>query len=231
MFAFFGKAQNSFMNEYATINYKNSFSAGAVLHTNGWGISGRYFLNRTVAKNFGFTLDILSLKHPKETRILNSIYDDAKPYIYGKLNYVILIRPGIGDQFVIADIEQPNGIKVNLNVFAGMNIALLKPVYLDIIRDNQIIEEAYDPEIHESQGDIFGGASFFRGFSEIKSQYGAFGKLSFSFEWSRHEDDIKGAEAGIMADLFPEALPIFAFIENKQIYLNLFVRVYFGKRW
>jgi hypothetical protein len=228
---FFSFSQSSSINEYTTINYKNSFGAGPLLHTNGWGISGKYFLNRSVSKNLCFGLDIISLKHPKETRIIHSIYDDAKPYIYGKLNHIILLKPGLGNQFIIADIERPNGIRINFNFLAGMNIALLKPVYLSILRDNQIAQERYDPEIHESQGDIFGGASFFIGFSEIKTQFGAFGKASLSFEWSKHDDDVKGLETGVMIELFQEELPIFAFIENKQVYINLFLSFYLGKRW
>lgn len=222
----------NYNNEYSTIYYKNSIIGGLVIHTNGLGTSLQYLNTKTAKKNYIVNLDIISLKHPKETKILNAIYDDAKPYVFGKLNSVILLRPGLGNQFIIADKENPIGVRVNTNFVAGASIALLKPVYLYIYNENLIPKAVrYDTLLHRDQGDIKGGAPYYKGFSEISSMLGFFIKYSFSFEWNNRDNQIKTLELGIIADYFPNSLPIFAYIENKDLYFNFYANLYLGKRW
>jgi len=233
------------INQYATASYKNSFNGGFFLHTNGWGISLQYLANRTVNTNLLFNLDITTLKHPKETRVINPNYDAAKSYIFGKINNVIAIRAGLGNQFIIADKETPKGWRVNANFALGANFALLIPVYLEIIHDyrdpldsNHIIPqrnvERYNPtpgSQQDNQGNIYGGTSYFKGLFESNMAIGAFGKFGFNFEWNDFENTFKFIEIGVLVDLFPEPLPIFAYVDNKYLFVNLYLNLSLGKRW
>jgi hypothetical protein len=233
--------QNNEVNEFTAVYYKNGFNGGIILHSNGWGIGLQYLANRNVNRNLIVNLDITTLKHPKETKVINPGYDGAKPYIFGKINSIIALRPGIGGQFIIADKENPIGIRINTNIIAGVNVALLKPVYLEILHNTDPLTpwsekktERYDPKHNanqNNQGNIYGGASYFRGFSDISTQLGAFGKLGLNFEWNDFESNYKFLEVGVIVDAFPERLPIFAYIENKYIFTNLYLNFSFGKRW
>jgi hypothetical protein len=233
------------INQYTTVSYKNSFNGGFFLHTNGWGSSLQYLLNSTVNKNLILNLDITTLKHPKETKVINPNYDGAKSYVFGKINNIIGIRAGLGNQFIIADKETPKGWKVNANFVLGANFALLIPVYLEIKYDyrdpwdtNHIIQyrktERYAPEINpqqSNQGNIYGGTSYFKGLFESDMAIGAFGKLGFNFEWNDFESTYKFIEVGVLVDLFPEPLPIFTYIDNKTLFVNFYLNLSLGKRW
>ncbi len=94
--------QENAINQYTTIKYDNSIAVGIQLHTNGWGGNFQYLVNKNVSNNFILNLDILSLKHPKEVKVLNPVLENAKPYVYGRKNHVLLIRPGFGYQYIIA---------------------------------------------------------------------------------------------------------------------------------
>jgi hypothetical protein len=233
------------INKYATASYKNSFNGGLFFHTNGWGISLQYLANRTVTKNLLFNLDITTLKHPKETKVINPNYEKARPYVFGKINNILGIRAGLGNQFILADKETPKGIRINANFVLGANFALLMPVYLEIKHDRrgypdttEYIEyketEKYDPENdpnQDNQGNIYGGTSYFKGLFESKMAIGAFGKFGFNFEWNNFENTYKFLEVGVLVDLFPEPLPIFTYIDNKYLYLNFYLNLSLGKRW
>ena len=233
------------INKYTTASYNNSFNGGLFLHSNGWGVSLQYLANRKVNTNLLFNLDITTLKHPKETKVINPNYAKARPYIFGKINSILGMRAGLGNQFILADKETPKGIRINANFALGANFALLVPVYLEIKKERRseydstlIIEyketERYDP-VHntnqDNQGNIYGGTSYFTGLFDSKMVIGAFGKFGFNFEWNNFESSYKFLEIGVLVDLFPEPLPIFTYIDNKNLFVNFYLNLSLGKRW
>lgn len=231
-------SQEDYINEYTTTSYKNALTYGITLHSSGWGLGLQYLSNHTSNRNYIVNLDILTLKHPKETKVLNPIYDNARPYIFGKMNSIILIRPGLGNQFILADKENPLGVRINLNFVGGVDVTLLKPVFLNLIYlDNMGQEvfktEKFDPDnpYHNDQSNIKGAAPYFTGFGNLKMTFGLFLKSSLSFEWNEYEERFKVFEIGAMAELFPEPLPVFAYIKNKNLFVNIFANFSFGRRW
>lgn len=232
------KAQENAINEYSTIKYDNSFSYGLNLHTNGWGLNTQYFKSWGFNNNFIFNFDILGLKHPKETKVVNPTYSDARPYVYGKMNSAFLLRPGIGNQFIIADKETALSIRINLNVIIGMDFTLLKPEYLYFIYSeptglNFKVLEKFDVSNphHNNQGNIYGRSSFLTGFNDLSNTVGGFGKISLSFEWNDYEEKFYNLETGFMIDAFPQELPIYAYINNKAVFTNFYVQFSIGRRW
>ena len=231
-------SQEDRINEYSSTSYDNALSYGITLHSNGFGIGLQYLSNHTFNRNYICNFDILTLKHPKETKVVNPMYDNARPYVFGKMNSVILFRPGLGNQFIIADKENPIGIRINLNFVAGVDITLLKPVYLSIIYVDDfgvetIKTEKYNPDnpIHNDQNRIKGSSSWFEGLGSSKLVYGAFLKTSMSFEWSKNEETYRLLEIGVMGELFPDPLPVFAYIPNKNLFVNVFAHISLGKLW
>lgn len=242
-FAAFAQENNA-INEFSNIGYDHNLTYSLVVHTHGIGVNTNYFIKRTSSRAIALNLDIVSLKHPKETKIVNALYNDSKPYVYGKLNSIINIRGGIGNQFIVADRENPLSIKVNFNYSLGIDFVLLKPQYLKILYpvdpidpNGQILYitkiEKYDPTKvqHASQNNIHGGAGYFYGFNDISKSFGAYAKAGFSFEWNNEENSYRFLECGFVMDAFPEALPVFAFIDNKNIYTNLYLNIGIGNRW
>ena len=63
--------------------------------------------------------------------------------------------------------------------------------------------EKYDPkDDNHTPYSIYGRASYFKGFNEMKVQLGAYVKGGFAFEFSKKNEVIKSIEAGVCLDAF-----------------------------
>ncbi len=224
--------------DYTEILYKNSIRGGAMLHAKGWGLTGQYGQHQTAKRSFLYNFDLLlSMKHPKETKIVNPLYDQAKPYVYGKKNALIGIKPGIGHKFILADKNESLGVRVSFNYSFGPTIGLIKPVFLEIIQKDSdngrlVTEfERYQPDKHVDQARIKGGAPFLMGLDKSTINWGIHIKPNFTFDWGQDAKNYKTLETGLMVDYFPRKVPNFAFIENKNFFINLYVSFSFGTRW
>jgi hypothetical protein len=116
-------------------------------------------------------------------------------------------------------------------------LGFAKPVYLQIGKPDQIpyqtiVVERYDPVVHDVQN-IYGRASWFTGFGDMKLYPGAFGRFGFNFEHSSHTYGVKGLEVGVTMDAFPVVVPIMAEVEgveNKQFFFQFYLSIQFGKK-
>ena len=54
--------------------------------------------NITANKKRMWEAEIVNMKHPKEVRSVNPYFDNAKSFFYGKLNSMMVVRAGIGQQ-------------------------------------------------------------------------------------------------------------------------------------
>ena len=226
--------------EEAEVRDKHTLKGGVLGHTNGYGITVTYgrFQSKDVKNLYGFDY-LFSLKHPKEAKVVNPGFDQANPYVFSRKNALMAARFLIGQQRQIADKEEAIGVRIDFNYMVGPNLGLLKPVYIEWLRNknnNQRVKETvrYQPlEKHRNQGQIYGGAPYIKGLGEIDVQPGISAKASLSFAWGDDRDKFKSIEAGIMADAYPRRMPIFHFEErqNKSIFVNLFATFSFGKHW
>lgn len=230
-------------SDFQDFVYESSFSGGLTFHTNGWGINARYENHRNVKTRIIYDFDLLfTVRHPKEVRVVRSQpqYDNARPFVYGKKNHLMMLRPQMGLQHIIADKQEFLGIKIAFNWSVGPGLALLKPVYLEVqdIREvsggivilDEIVIQRYDPDRH-SQPRIYGGASFFEGLGEIALMMGGSFKAGLEFDLAKSSEDILALELGVMVDAFPGEVPIFAKIDNKRVFVNLFATGRFGLNW
>jgi hypothetical protein len=215
---------------------KNEFTFGLNIHSSGWGINARRSKNITGYKKRVLELEIVNMKHPKEVRSVNPYFDNAKSFFYGKLNTMTVIRTAVGRQKVLFSKAEKGGVEVRLHYSGGLSLALVKPVYLNILyptgldREYVVIVERYDPNKHEGD-DIYGRAPFTYGFSEIRPYPGAYGKLGLSFEYGTYSTDIKCIETGITIDAYGKEVPIMANTENNQFFVNFYINLLYGRKW
>lgn len=234
------------------ILYKNERNVGANLHSLGWGAHARRVWNTNVRWQYFFELDLVSLKHPKQVKTINVLFSDAKGYDFGKRNSTFLLRSGYGKQRILFDKDDFGGIMVSAIASAGVSAAFLKPVYLEILYQDNLTEEIYvETEKYDPTDDnhtpyrIYGRASYFKGFEEMKMQLGAYIKGGFTFEFSKKDEVIKSIEAGVCLDAFKigensilkatigEELPIMAITKNKKTFYTFYINMnfIFGKKW
>ncbi|MCB0791081.1 MAG: hypothetical protein H6595_00840 [Flavobacteriales bacterium] len=220
-----------------TIIYKKELEGGLILHGDGWGLDVFHGKHRTARSRRMIGVEIVSMKHPKEIKSFNPYYEDSRGYFYGKLNSLLLIRPTWGRKELLTDKLRKSGVEVNYLWGIGASIGYLKPVYLQIgkpgIPYETIDVERYDPSLHYPD-DIFGRASWFKGFGEGSFVTGAFARFAFNFEYSGNASGIKALEAGASVDAFPTKVPVMAEldgVENKQFFFEFYVSLKFGKKF
>jgi len=221
------------LSEQSRIFYRNERSIGALLNSNGYGVSGRYAKRINARNKTIYEVDLIGIKHPKEVKITN-YYSSNKSYVFGKLNSFFDLRAGYGRQREMFRKIDRGGISIRRFYSAGPALGILKPVYYEIIQTNTadpndkfLKQEKFNSSTH--QGNIWGKASFFKGMDELSLVPGAFGRFGFSFEYSRHDITLHALETGITLDIFIKKIPIMATEKNNFIFFSLFVSYRFGK--
>jgi hypothetical protein len=208
---------------------------GGIIHTNGWGLRVRKGYNKTILRQNMWEIEFSTYKSSKEERVVNQIYPDSRSFYYGKLNYVWFLRGGIGQQRVLNRKPYWGGVQLSWIYYAGISLAVTKPVYLFIIHEHNglpsdLVEEQYDPEKHEIY-DIYGRGSFLAGFYKLSLHPGVQVKTGLEFEFGTKNNLINALEAGGQFDFSPIPVPIMAYNPKQSYFLTLYLSVMFGKRY
>jgi hypothetical protein len=218
----------------AGLLYRQEVAGVATLQSNGWGFGMRYGKQKTAKVKHLFTFDLGTMKHPKETKIINSFATDARGYIYGKMNSFTVLRPHYGQRHILFKKLRESGVELGYTWSAGPSIGLLKPIYIEVCR--QIgsggcipSTEKYDPERH-SQAEITGRAAGTKGLGEIKFKPGLSARMGFYFEFSPYDDGLKALEIGTTVDVFPQEIQIMAGDNNSFWFQSLYISFIFGKK-
>lgn len=220
--------------EDLNVLYRNESSFGLYVHSAG-GLGLSYRRGRQVhsKRKRMFEIEAQNFKHPKEVKSVNSLFENSKGFVYGKLNSYLIIRPGVGYQNILYQKSDKKSVEIRYSYFLGATLAFAKPVYLEIIRDPQdpiVSTERYDPEIHPVQ-DIYGKAPFFTGIDKTKIHPGGYAKVALSFEYADRYNGIKAIETGAVLDVYPTALPMMAYTKKQQVFVSLYLKLVWGKKW
>ncbi len=223
-------------NEYqeeVPVLLKHEYTAGLTIHSDGWGALFRRARNKTFNKKRFWEIEFLYMKHPKEIRLVNPYVENAKSFIYGKLNAFMILRGGYGRQRVLYEKVDRGGVAIRFNYGGGLSLGITKPIYLSIIQgtypDNYLEIKKSSPDYQVE--DIYGRASFTYGLSEMKVYPGLYAKAGLSFEYSRSHEDIKALEVGVALDGYLKNIPIMAFNVNRPYFFVFYLHVMLGKRW
>lgn len=221
--------------------YSQQHFGGLQLHTRGWG--GTFTIGRyNGVKRVDFiSLDAVGMKHEKEVKSFNPIYEDSKSYVYGKLNNFYVFRPGIGQKRTITPKLRANGVQVGYSWTLGPSLGVAKPVYLEIgypsLPYDYLQVERYNPDEHYFD-DIFGRAGGFHGLDKLKLHTGAFAKFALTFEYANTKDRLKGLEVGTSFDAYLTQIPIMASevgdqegAKNKRLFQSFYVTLFIGSKY
>jgi len=216
--------------------YRNEMSIGGIVHSNGFGANFRRGQHVTGTRKRVLEIELVNYRHPKEVKTVNPAFDNAKGFYYGKLNSLLILRPGIGYQNVIFSKPEKSGVEIRYVTFIGGSIGLAKPVYLQILKrtpiDNyyDLATEKYDPALHFPDN-IYGRAPYFKGFDEMKIYPGGYAKFGLTFEYGAFDDAVKAIETGVCVDLYPKVVPLMATQRNQQVFVSLYLHFLYGRKW
>lgn len=206
-------------------------------NSNGFSLSYQYgkrldgFRKRIYETSFSY------VRHPKEIRVENPYYQAQKKFVFGKLNTMFVIRSGIGLQREIYSIFDKGGIAIRYHYTFGVNVAMLKPIYYEVVDSTKIVnnvqyiyisDKLFDYSIHQVS-DIYSRASFFKGINETKFIPGVFIKGGFSFAFSEKYESINAIELGAIIDVFMKPFQIMATEKHQRSYISLYIGYRFGK--
>jgi hypothetical protein len=221
------------LDQQQKVFFRNEKSFGISLNSDGWSFGYRGAKRIDYRNKHIFELDFGSLRHPKEYR-LNNPYTTGGSFVFGKLNSTFFIRGGIGRQHELYKKADLGGIAIRYFYSAGPVLAFYKPVYYRVLYQNPmnpnefiIKEEKFSSSI-SVPAEIYGRASFFKGFDELKVLPGLYGKFGFNFEYSKEDKVIHAIEVGTQLNAFPKEIPIMASEHNKAIFFSFFVSYRFG---
>jgi len=255
LFAFAGNAQGTFQpkaldNTPKGVVYDKEFTIDFTAQTNGLALGVNFGKIQSYHKTRYYHFSLGEIKHSRETR---SEIQQTRPttivsrsYIFGKQNNLYALRVGVGNKKYLSEKSKERGVSVGFNYEYGPTLGLLKPYYLEVYAPESISRETtrsvrYTEETAAQFSDptrIFGASSRFKGFGELTPTFGAHGKFSIHFDWGAFDEFVKALDAGIMVDVFLQKTPILIdganinneAVENRNVFLNLFVNLQFGKR-
>lgn len=215
---------------------RREFTGGIILHSRGWGGHFRKGKNLSYFRSFQWEVDAVSLKSPKQIKTINPYFNNAKSYVYGKLNHIYILRAGLGIKHLLNRKPYWGGIELRFIYFGGLSLAFAKPVYLYILNysvesdDYTIDIEKYDPG-HHGLDNIYGRAPFTQGIEHTTLHPGVYAKLGLNFEFGEYNSSIKAVEVGGVLDYYPFPIEIMAFNPEQSFFLTFYLAFSFGKRY
>jgi hypothetical protein len=221
------------LDDTPRILYRNERSGAVYLNSNGIGAGFRYGQRINARMQHIYEIDLLGVKHPKEVKISNS-YSNTRNFVFGKQNNFFALRAMYGRQNELYRKNDRGGISVRYFYSAGPVIGIVKPIYYEIYKLNQLGNgfytelEKFNPGIHDLSY-IRGRAPFINGISELSIIPGASLKTGLSFEYSSEDIILHSIDGGFSLDLYPKQVPIMANSLNDFFFFNLFVSYRFGR--
>jgi len=206
------------------------------LNTDGYGASLELGRMKSLKKANLYYLEIGERKHPKEEKITNlSSALSTNPFIFGKINNFYYLKLGFGQQVMVGNKGNKNGVAVSAIYGGGISAGLLKPYYLEVrdastgrpkdVRYSDTTEHYYlDP------GSIIGASGFGKGWGDIKFVPGLYAKTAFRFDYGRFNELLSAIEIGLNAEFYTQTMPIMLLNKEKRFFFNAYFALTFGKR-
>ena len=221
-------------DEEGVLVYSKQSVFGVQLRTNGYGFFVEKGKMKTQLKATMYRIDFSEIKHPKEDKLPNSSggFTFGNPYIYGKINNFYQLQLSLGQQKILGQKGNKNGIAVSALYSGGLSMGLLRPYYIQVDESGITRTIKYTPQDSTlfTTGFIIGGAGLGKGWSEIKIKPGAFTRASLRFDFGRFNEVVSAIDIGISAEFYSSKIPIMLYQKEKSFYYQGHIAVMFGHR-
>lgn len=211
--------------------YDKDYSVGLLLHTRGFGVTGRYgILTSGFSKN-AIEFDIVNMRHPKENRTFTDLLSNSTGFVFGRLNGFYVVRTGYHRERIMYDKTDQGTLSASWFYSLGISWGLLKPVYLEIedFETRVVRVERYDPQ--STEGFVRGQARFSKGLGETQIRPGIYLKSGFSIDNHEADNRIRSLEMGVIIDAYSSEIPIMHDTSNNQFFFQLYMAINFGRKW
>lgn len=222
-------------SEEGILIYRKQTIFGIQGRSNGFGAFYELGKMKTNRKTNIYRLDITEIKHQKEEKLSGGgglVF--GNPFVYGKINSFYQATLGFGQQYILGQKGNKNGVAVSAVFNGGLALGLLKPYYLQV----QDPATGKDKTIKYSKADsllfvgptIIGGGGIGKGWNEIKMKPGVFVKTAMRFDYGRFNEVVSGIEAGLSIEYYGSKIPIMIAQKDKQMFFQGYISILFGRR-
>lgn len=218
--------------EEGVLVYEKQNIFGIQLRTNGYGAFYEMGRMKTNRKTNIFRLDITEIKAHKEEKLLGGGFLFGNPFIYGKRYYFYPITLGFGQQYMLGQKGNKNGVAVSAVYNAGIAAGILRPYYVDVQvsgNEDQSIKYSQDSLLFLS-GPFAGASGLGKGWNEIRVKPGAFVKAAMRFDYGRYNESVNGLEIGMSMEIYKDKIPIMLFQKENRLFFQAYLALLFGKR-
>lgn len=224
--------------EEGVIAYRKQSAFGFKLLNDGYGVFYEVGRAQTVKSAWLFQLEFSERKHPKEEKQTNPVVPTS-PFIFGKVNYFYTLKLGAQRQFIFGNKSNKNGVSVTGNFGGGISLGLLRPYYLEVSDAGQfsrrnIKYESPDSLLFSSNNQLMdlnvSGARFGVGWNEMKINPGIYAKAALRFDYGRYNEMVNALEVGLSSEFYSKKILQVLNSKERQLFLNAFVCIIFGRR-
>lgn len=221
--------------EEGLLIYQKQSVFGIQGRTNGYGVFYELGRMKTNRKTAIYRIDITEIKHLKEEKSSTGGIFFGNPFIYGKINNFYQVTLGFGQQHILGQKGNKNGVAVSVVGNAGLALGLLRPYYLEILdpvggTNKTIKYSEADRLIFLDGPSIVGSAGFGKGWNELKVKPGGFAKTALRFDYGRFNEVVSGIEIGLSIEFYGSKIPIMADQKEKQMFFQGYIALLFGRR-
>lgn len=223
--------------EEGVLIYNKQTTMGIQGRSNGYGLFYELGRMKSPLRTTVYRIDLTEIKHPKENKfqnLSNPFLFFSNPYIYGKVNNFFQLTMGVGQQRILGQKGNKNGVAVSAVYNGGLALGLLKPYFVQVedpVSDN-LLYIKYTPKdsVLFLGPSILGAGGFWRGWNELKIQPGLFAKGALRFDYGRFNEVVSGIEVGVSAELYAKPITIMALQNDSPFFLQAHIALLFGKR-
>ncbi len=227
-------------------NYNYALSISARLNTNGWSGDLNYIHQKVPGIKVLWSLHFSEIKHEKETKQqqskgFHSELGRNTPFSFGKINNAYTLQLGYGREQMLLPALLDGNMSISLRYSAGPSLAMLKPVYLNLVYTEYVPEERswvsserYSTANREKfllQHTILGGDKWSKGLGELKFIPGLFADLAFVIEPDKPKSFVKAITIGGNLAYYTSPIEIMAERKAYRHQASFFVGLGLGKRW
>ena len=211
--------------------YDKEYFLGVNKNTNGGMIGGVALKvgTRLDDSQFAFFgLELANVKHPKEVRYSTVTGNN---YIFGKSNYLYVIRPHYGREVILFKKAPNQGVQVSALAAVGPSIGLVAPYFIEYALNRvETVVEQYDPAVHQSRFNILGTGRLLEGVGQSELAIGGMAKAALYFEFGVFKSNATGLEVGYQVEGFQKKIPLILREQNRQFFQSAYFTLFFGFR-
>lgn len=195
-----------------------------------------------------WAISLGNIRHPRERKVnperpLPMSNRISRSYTFAKQHQLYALRFTFGNRKYLSEKARQKGVAVGYSYEAGPSLGILKPYYVEYqIGDGlqNLVDIRYEGAENDrflDQDRIFGASTWSTGLDEISLRPGIHAKAAAHFGFGAYDETAKYLEAGLMADFFLGNTDLLVESEltpgvtNPPVFLALFIKVGFGKRW